>query len=231
MEKPYIQKLDEFGPFTVYEVDGFYIRNNLDREFTNFGQHYRFRFIPKFEFWIDKEFKTDEEKFYITHLLKEWNLMDSGVDYDTAITLGDKAELKERSKTKQMIKAEDELKETHKPPKEIYVQKLEEYSKYLNVWRVNGELVRDLYFIDYTEGGHHYVYHWIPKNEVWIDGDLNPKEIPFVLLHELHERHLMAQGWSYGKAHNSSSIVEYHCRTNPKVTFDYLLQAIDDNKE
>lgn len=230
MEKPYLKKLEEINGFTVWEVDGMYIRNNMDREFTNFGQHYRFRFIPKYEFWIDKEYTTDEEKFYITHLLKEWHLMDDGVDYDTAIGEADKTELKERAKSKQMQKAKEELKEYHKPPKEIYIRKLDEFSKNLNVWVVNGELVRDLYFIDFTEGGHHYVYKWVPKNEVWIDGDLSPKEMPYVILHELHERHLMSQGWTYNKAHNSSSIIEYKCRTKKLNTFDCILAEIDNNE-
>ena len=55
MKKPYIKKVDEIGPLTVWIVDGQYVRKNIDEEFTNFGQHYCFRFIPLHEFWLDKE--------------------------------------------------------------------------------------------------------------------------------------------------------------------------------
>jgi hypothetical protein len=46
-------KLDTRGDITVRIVDGVYICGHMDEEFTNFGQHYRFKFIPKNEFWID----------------------------------------------------------------------------------------------------------------------------------------------------------------------------------
>ena len=83
----------------------------------------------------------------------------------------------------------------------------------MQVWLVDGELVRDLYFIDFVEGGHHYVYHFVPESEVWIDNDLSRVEYPFVILHELHERHLMRdEKLGYDEAHNSSSAIEYQCR-------------------
>ena len=39
----------------VWVVDGEYIRTYVDEEFTNFGQHYRFPYIPENEFWLDRE--------------------------------------------------------------------------------------------------------------------------------------------------------------------------------
>ena len=53
------------------------------------------------------------------------------------------------------------------------------------------------------------------ENEVWIDNDLEELERPYVLLHELHERNLMAKGWTYSKAHEDSSKLEYHYRHHP----------------
>ena len=57
---PYLQKLEERGKFQVWLVDGSYIRGHIDEEFTNFGQHYSFSYIPKDELRIEKETKTDE---------------------------------------------------------------------------------------------------------------------------------------------------------------------------
>ena len=44
----------------MWVVDGSYIRGHIDEEFTNFGQHYSFLYIPKNELWIEQETKTDE---------------------------------------------------------------------------------------------------------------------------------------------------------------------------
>ena len=53
-KKPYIKKYEEIAGFQVWIVDGDYIRNNLDIEFTNYGQHYRFKIIPKMNFGLIK---------------------------------------------------------------------------------------------------------------------------------------------------------------------------------
>jgi hypothetical protein len=39
----------------------------------------------------------------------------------------------------------------------------------VSVWIVNGRLVRSGFDIDFTEGGHDYVYEFVPEGEVWID--------------------------------------------------------------
>jgi len=60
MKLPYLEKIGQRGDITVWSVDGIYVRRNLDEEFTNFGQHYRFECIPENEFWIDIEASPDE---------------------------------------------------------------------------------------------------------------------------------------------------------------------------
>ncbi|MEI8243574.1 MAG: hypothetical protein WCI17_09935 [bacterium] len=45
-KKPYLQKLTKRGDIVVWIVDGSYIRGHIDEEFTNFGQHLRFPYIP-----------------------------------------------------------------------------------------------------------------------------------------------------------------------------------------
>ncbi len=212
MKKPYVKKYCTISKFVVWIVDGKYIRSNLDEEFTNFGQHYRFKFIPKNEFWIDKERGVgDEEKYYTDHLLVENRLMAKGWSYDRAIERADLIERGERKKS-------DIIKNVKKQNLIIKVHRklLKFYSKKISVWVVNGKLVRDLFYIDFTEGGHDKVYPFIPPNELWIDDDLSLRERKFILLHELHERKLMAKGWSYDRAHHDSSIIEYFCRHHPE---------------
>ncbi len=218
MKKPYIRKFRDVGAFSVWIVDGKYVRSYIDEEFTNFGQHFRFKFIPKNEFWIDKENSGDESRFFIDHLLLENSLMKSGVKYKKAIETADLKEKKERSKSsfyKRNVKLE--RKHDKKLIKRIHKSLLRRYSnERIKVWVVNGELVRDLFFIDFTEGGHDKVYKFVPMNEIWIDDDLSKEELKFVLLHELHERNLMSKGEKYEKAHYSASEIEYHCRHHPK---------------
>jgi hypothetical protein len=46
LKPPYIQKIDQRGDLAVWIVDGSYIRGHINKEFTNFGQHYAFPYIP-----------------------------------------------------------------------------------------------------------------------------------------------------------------------------------------
>jgi hypothetical protein len=148
--------------------------------------------------------------------------MKKGLSYNKAITLADEIEEKERRKSAFVKK---ELKKIKKPVdiiKDIHIKLLKPYSNKLKVWIVSGALVRDLYFIDFTEGGHDFVYSFVPVNEIWLDDDLSERERKFVLLHEIHERNLMAKGWSYDKAHADSSRIEFHCRHHLKDLDKFL---------
>lgn len=216
MKKPYLKKFKVIKNITVWLVDGRYVRQNLNEEFTNFGQHYFFRFIPTNEFWIDRECNPGEEEFFIQHLLVEWRLMRRGMKYSSALKHAGRAERAERIKSEK-VKELKPLLTNEKLIKRIHKRELTTYKNGLHVWLVNGELVRTFCFIDFTEGGHDKVYSFVPKNEIWIDDDLFPKERRFVLLHEIHERRLMANGWLYPEAHRSASKIEYLCRNHPSL--------------
>lgn len=213
LKPPYLKKVGERGRIGIWIVDGTYVRTHIDEEFTNYGQHYAFTFIPKEEFWIDREGKPDELKFFVHHLLIEHRLMARGVPYDDALEAADKAELAERKKSGDVQK----LTQGKSLPdaKKVHVRLWKKLESPVSVWIVDGRLVRSVFDVDFTEGGHDYVYEFVPENEVWIDNDLEEAERPFVLLHELHERNLMAKGWDYDRAHEDSSKLEYHCRHNP----------------
>lgn len=223
VKPPYIEKLEELGYLQVWIVDGIYIRNNIDEEFTNFGQHYRYPYIPKDEFWIDHEAKHDEMQFFIDHLLVEHKLMAKGMPYEKALVAADRKERKERRR------AGDLSLLTHKgrqlpDGREVHDRLWRKLENGLSVWIVNGRLVRSVFDIDFTEGGHDYVYEFVPENEVWIDDDIEEPERPYILLHELHERNRMASGWTYNKAHAESSRLEYRCRHHPDELHDMLVK-------
>ena len=221
LKPAYIRKVDQRGDIAVWIVDGSFIRGHVDEEFTNFGQHFRYPYIPLKEFWIDQEAKQDEHEFFIEHLLAEFQLMQKGVPYDQALQEADRRERKERRR------AGDVGKLTHHGRKlpdghDVHDRLWKKLDSGLAVWIVNGRLVRSVFDIDFTAGGHDYVYEFVPENEVWIDDDIVETERGFVLLHELHERNLMARGWPYGKAHADSSRSEFRCRHHPDELHDAL---------
>lgn len=210
--KPYVKKFSRVSDFDVWIVDGNFVRDNIDEEFTNFGQHFQFKFIPKKEFWIDRERNPGEEKYFIDAMLVMNRLMLKGISRKKSAEFADRVERRERRKS-DLVKKELKRKKLGKVIYDIHKRLLKKYSsEKLNVWIVDGELVRDLFFTDFTEGGHDKVYNFVPKNEIWIDDDLSFREIKFVLLHEIHERNLMAKGMKYNNAHKSASEIEYFCR-------------------
>ena len=214
MKKPYIKKFTEIADIQVFLVDGNYVRKNIDEEFTNYGQHYLFKFIPKNEFWIDNSREIGEEKYYIDSMLAMRRFLKSGLSHDEAVKKADAIERRERAKSiakKKIIK----IKDVEKIVEKIHKELLHNY-KELKVWLIRGELVRDLFFLDFTEGGHDKVYSFVPKNEVWLEETIPKKEIKLILLHEIHERNLMIKGLSYDNAHKSASKIEFHCRNHPK---------------
>jgi len=221
LKPPYLEKVEEHEGLDVWVVDGSYIRGHIDEEFTNFGQHYRYKYIPANEFWIDHEAKNNERRFFIDHLLTEHRLMAKGMPYEKALEEADRVERKERrlaGDVSRLTHRGQQLPQGHDVHERLW-KKLENG---LTVWIVNGRLVRSVFDIDFTAGGHDYVYEFVPENEVWIDNDVEESERGYVLVHELHERNRMAEGLPYSKAHAESSRLEYHCRHHPDELHDAL---------
>jgi len=214
MKKPYLKKLCEIGNIKCWIVDGTYVRNHIEKEFTNFGHHYRFKVIPENEFWLDKESADGEERYYLCNV-KTIEAIKKGKSYKEAVEIGEKAEKRERAKSELSKKAGKKQKHGEGILRDIYKNQIKIPNSDMKVIVVNGEFVRDQFFLDFTEGGHDRVYHFIPKGEIWIDDDVQKKEIKFVLLHEIHERNLMAKGWTYDRAHIDSSCIEGFCRHHP----------------
>ena len=212
MTKPYVKKYKKVGGLTVFLVDGKYIRENIDKEFTNFGQCHKFSFIPQDEMWLDKERNPDEEEFFIDSMLSIRKSLEDGKTYEEAVKKADKIEKRERMASA----SAKELKKEHRDKilDEIRKKKVMSFGRF-NVWIVNGKIIRDLYWLDFTEGGHDKVYSFVPPDEIWIDDDLSTKEVKPVILHEIFERFFMVLGFSYDWAHYKASKIEWFCRKNP----------------
>src|SRR5438477_12528769 len=88
----------------------------------------------------------------------------------------------------------------------------------VQVWLVDGNLARSYYKTDYTEGGHGYVYRWVPKPEIWVEWAVDRRELPFIVAHEYLELRLMRDaGVEYDPAHEICSTVEFELRKNDRV--------------
>jgi hypothetical protein len=223
IENAYIEKYDTIGNIEIWKVDGSYIRTHIDDQFTNFGHHYQYKFIPENEFWLDKEAKEDDILFYIDHLIMEHRLMKDGMSYSKAIVIADRAERDSRRMSGDAKKLTDGGKRLP-DGEQVHIRLWKKLEDGLSVWIVDGRLVRSVFDIDFTEGGHDYVYEFVPENEVWIDNDVVHKERGYVLLHELHERNIMSKGTPYSKAHMESSKIELQCRHNPDELHDALAE-------
>jgi hypothetical protein len=222
-DPPYLEKIDQIGNLTVWIVDGPYIRSHIDEEFTNFGQHYRCHYIPEKELWLDREAEHDERRFFIDHLLIEYRLMAKGVSYSEALDKADAEERKQRRRAGDIKRSTNNGKNLP-DAKAMHERLWKKLQNGVSVWIVNGRMVRSVYDIDFTEGGHDHVYEFVPTNEVWIDDAIEESERGYVLVHELHERNRMASGWPYNKAHHESSHLEYLCRHNPDTLHDSLIE-------
>jgi Mn-dependent DtxR family transcriptional regulator len=95
------------------------------------------------------------------------------------------------------------------------------------IFCVDGPSIRNTYkdFAkdDFIGGGHHYVYKYIPDNEIWIEHMEDTEEQRKLLAHELVERMLMKHlGMKYESAHHIASGVEMELRANqePEAAFD-----------
>jgi hypothetical protein len=203
--------------YDIFSINPFAIRNlaQPDEEFDNFATHNEFPdIIPKGEIWINERAMRREGEFFSANAIARLQALEDGASEDSAYTIGLNADRKLRAaRTGIRCRA-------HRPSKRIspriYVRHYltlpdEEFP--IEVWIVDGLRVRSTYMTDYTEGGHGYVYPWVPKNEIWIEETIERAEVPFIVAHEYIEHRLMRdEGMEYDKAHECCSEMEFDLR-------------------
>lgn len=142
-------------------------------------------FVPKDEIWIDRRFRKETRFLLKVH----------------------RAAQAKRSWSESQVRAW--LKETFTkkglPPP--FVCRSEKRGG-ITVRYVRGEIVRQYFDPWFIFGGHDLVYDYVPEKEIWIDVRQDPREVPYTLFHEFHERKLMTRGMSYAKAHKKTTEVE-----------------------
>lgn len=188
------------GKYSITYIDSnkFRKKSILNVEFCTAAVHDDFpRHIKKNEIWIDDSIKPNEIPSILKGLsvrLSEIenggkNPYEKGIDTESKVRKNNKEKL---NKKKHMT--------------------IRDYSGEIIVYLVNGKGVRDNHKTDFSQGGHGYVYDWIPKNEIWIE-DEEREEMAPILAHEYIEMVLMKEsGWKYLRAHEMASDIEQHLR-------------------
>jgi len=203
--------------FDVYTVDASALRTlaRADEEFGNFATQDEFPdLIPKGEIWLAEKNFDQEGLFFVADAVTRMKAKKAGVAEDTAYTAGLNVQ---RILRKKHLGVEYRGGQPHKRvPPDIYVEHyitLPDATFPVEVWLVCGHLVRSYYKTDYTEGGHGYVYPWVPKGQIWVEKDLDRWELPYIVSHEYLELRLMRDAkMEYDAAHEICSKVEFNLR-------------------
>ena len=183
-------------PSSIKLVDGFKIRSTLDCDFGVFHSH-SIRagsfapkyFIPQGEWWLDAAFAHDKDFFVKT---EEFSVPRRIIGIP----------LRRKYEKTHLIKPG--------PVPNLIIKK--ERRRGLTIAFIDGNIVRQYIDPEFIFGGHDLVYSYIPKNEIWLEIEMNPKEIPFVFQHEFLERELMSKGKNYDVAHEYATIADKEAR-------------------
>jgi hypothetical protein len=207
--------------YKVWFIDGDKVRTTLYQEYLYGGNDQRYLFNPKGEIWIDNAVSCEEFEMTLAHELNERHLMAKyGWTYEVAHDSSLALEVIMRRKYEQICRAHEDslpkmLVKDYANNKEI--KDIEDSVKLQNiyrvplgnrngiqVWIVDGYLVRKNIFPDFGFSGNDLTYHFIPNKEIWIDGQISAEETEYSISLELMQRDLMSKGKSFDDAYEAS---------------------------
>jgi hypothetical protein len=204
--------------FKVWIVDGTLIRKNIFNEFIYGGNDERYPFVPLNEIWIDNSISSKEFETTLAHEINERNLMlkfsmtyFDAHDSSLMVELGMrrkfmKESLEHEAKLPKVAPIDfDSTQEIEDLPdlikiKNIYRIPLREING-VKIWIVDGYAVRRDIYPDFGFSGNGVAYHFIPENEIWIDGAITCEETEYSIALELKEREEMKKGKIYDDAY------------------------------
>jgi hypothetical protein len=208
--------------YTVYTVNGLAVRNasQPDEGFGNFATHDEFPdAIEEHEVWVSEKLALKEGVFFLANALTYLARQAAGATgnaYEDGIAV--ERVLRERING---IEFRDGRPHKHVPDP-IYLSEyvtLPDPKGAVVVWLVDGNLARSYYKTDYTQGGHSFVYPWVPKPQIWVEDGVDHREIHFIVCHEYLERRLMRdKGLGYDHAHEIASQLEFDLRKGRGLT-------------
>jgi hypothetical protein len=204
--------------YNIWFVDGYKVRHKIYQEFLYGGNEQRYLFNPKGEIWIDHAVSCEEFQQTLAHELNERHLMAKyGWTYDKSHDSSLNIEVVMRRNFNEICrKHEAELpklpitdysnrKELLNSPDSVQLQNIYRIPlgkrDSMNIWIVDGYLVRATIFPDFGFSGDDLTYHFIPSKEIWIDGQISAEETEYSIALELLLRNQMSNGKSFSEAY------------------------------
>lgn len=212
------------GNYNIWIVDGNRVRQEIYKEFLYGGNEQRYIFNPRGEIWIDNAISCEEYDLTLAHELNERHLMAKfGWTYQAAHDSSLSLEQVIRRKNHEVCAAHEaslkkvsvldsyNKKEIKGLPDSIKLQNIyripEGKRQGVSIWVVDGYMVRKNIYPDFGFSGNDLAYHFIPANEIWIDGQVSCEETEYSIALELKERQLMVLGESYSDAYEDAVLM------------------------
>jgi hypothetical protein len=207
--------------YNVWIVDGNQVRLKIFSSFLYGGNEQRYPFNPKGEIWIDNAISCEEYYLTLAHELNERHLMakfgwkyitahDSSLSLEQTIRHSNEEICRAHEASLKKVSATDfsNIKEIRGISDSIQIQNIYRVPmgtrEGINIWIVDGYMVRKNIFPDFGFSGNDLSYHFIPEKEIWIDGQVTCEETEYSISTELKERQLMAAGKSYDDAYSDA---------------------------
>lgn len=210
--KVFMGKIDSLE---IYIIDGDLIRREVYPDFIFGGNEQRYPFIPHNEIWIDNTIPNREYTSTLKHEINEMTLMrDKGLSYldahDSSLMLevelrtGFRKEASEHEKNLSEVSPTDtdSIKQISSLPdkiklKDVYLEKRDSKGNPYTIWLVDGDKIRREIYPDFGFGGDWNDYNFIPKNEIWIDGNISCEQYIYLLAEEKSSIELLNAGTDY----------------------------------
>jgi len=204
--------------YDIWIVDGYKVRHKVYSSFLYGGNEQRYIFNPKGEIWVDHALSCEEFELTVAHELNERHLMAKfGWTYDRSHDSSLAIEVVMRKKFSAVSRAHEavlpkvavtdysNVKEIRDIPDSVQLQNIYRIPlgvrNGIGIWIVDGYLVRASIYPDFGFSGNDLNYHFIPKNEIWLDGQISCEETEYCIATELMERDLRDKGMSYSDAY------------------------------
>ncbi len=214
----YLGKKDNYD---IWIVDGNQVRLKIFSSFLYGGNEQRYPFNPKGEIWIDNAISCEEFELTLAHEMNERHLMAKfGWTYfaahDSSLSLEQKirhvneeiCRSHEASLKKVAVTDYENIKEIKGIPDSVQLQNIYRVPagtrEGITIWIVDGYMIRKNIYPDFGFSGNDLSCHFIPSNEIWIDGQVSCEETEYSIAIEMHERKFMQSGKSYGDAYTDA---------------------------
>ena len=207
--------------YNIWIVDGNQVRLKIFSSFLYGGNEQRYPFNPKGEIWIDNAISCEEYYLTLAHELNERHLMakfgwqyitahDSSLSLEQTIRRSNEEICCAHEASLRNVSATDyaNIKEIRNVPDSIKIQNIYRVPvgtrEGINIWIVDGYMVRKNIYPDFGFSGNDLSYHFIPEKEIWIDGQVSCEETEYSIATELKERKLIEAGKSYDDAYSDA---------------------------